>query len=85
MFWSRWVPSSPVWSHLVPDLEVGDGTKRVATGDARKVITDVDARYYGLEVNDQSLVPGPNPRLGARRFTQWLSQSTARGELRKAA
>jgi uncharacterized protein YbjT (DUF2867 family) len=27
-----------------------------ATGDARKVITDVHARYYGIEVNDQSLV-----------------------------
>ena len=29
-----------------------------ATGDARKVITDANARYYGIEVNDQSLVPG---------------------------
>jgi uncharacterized protein YbjT (DUF2867 family) len=56
-----------------------------ATGDARKVITDVHARYYGIEVNDQSLVPGPHPRLGSMHFAQWLSQSTARRELRKAA
>ena len=56
-----------------------------ATGDARKVITDVHARYYGLEVNDQSLVPGHNARLGSRHFGEWLSQSTARGQLRKAA
>jgi uncharacterized protein YbjT (DUF2867 family) len=56
-----------------------------ATGDARNVIADSQARYYGLEVNDQSLLPGPNPRLGSIHFAQWLSQSTARGELRKAA
>jgi uncharacterized protein YbjT (DUF2867 family)/quercetin dioxygenase-like cupin family protein len=47
-----------------------------ATGDARKVITDVNARYYGIEVNDQSLVPGPNPRLGSVRFDEWLSRAT---------
>lgn len=56
-----------------------------ATGDARKVITDVHVRYYGIEVNDQSLVPGPNPRLGSTHFAEWLSRSTARGDLRKAA
>src|SRR6266850_6669438 len=44
-----------------------------ATGDARKVSTDVHARYYGVEVNDQSLVPGPNPRLGSIRFVEWLN------------
>jgi uncharacterized protein YbjT (DUF2867 family) len=46
-----------------------------ATGDARKVITDVHARYYGVEVNDQSLLPGDNPRLGPTRFEDWLSHS----------
>jgi uncharacterized protein YbjT (DUF2867 family) len=48
-----------------------------ATGDARKVITDVHAHYYGIEVNDQSLVPGTNPRLGPTRFEDWLSRSTS--------
>ena len=47
-----------------------------ATGDARKVITDVTARYDGAQVNDQSLIPGPNPRLGSIRFTEWLSSTT---------
>ena len=56
-----------------------------ATHDARKLITDPKARYYGIEVNDQSLVPGHNPRLGSTHFAEWLSQSTSRGELRKAA
>src|SRR2546430_13047175 len=50
-----------------------------ATGDARKVNTDVHARYFGAELNDQSLVPGPRakPRLGATRFVDSLSRSTS--------
>src|SRR6476620_8786461 len=32
----------------------------IATRDARTVITDPNARYYGIEVNDQSLTPGDN-------------------------
>src|SRR5207244_2150789 len=48
-----------------------------ATGDARKVITDVNAGYFGIEVNDQSLVPGANARLGPTHFRDWLSPSTA--------
>jgi len=46
-----------------------------AIGDARQAITDVHARYYGLELNDQSLVPGDNPRLGSIRFAEWLSRN----------
>jgi uncharacterized protein YbjT (DUF2867 family) len=43
-----------------------------ATKDPREVITDVDARYYGLVINDQSLTPGANPRIGATSFEDWL-------------
>jgi uncharacterized protein YbjT (DUF2867 family) len=46
-----------------------------ATGDARKVITDASALYYGINVNDQSLTPGENPRLGTTRFGDWLSRN----------
>ena len=56
-----------------------------ATGDARRVITDANARYYGTQVNDQSLVPGQNPRLGSTHFAEWLSHSTPQGGLKKAA
>jgi uncharacterized protein YbjT (DUF2867 family)/quercetin dioxygenase-like cupin family protein len=48
-----------------------------ATGDTRQVITDVHAGYYGVAVNDQSLVPGPNPRLGSIRFAEWLGRNTS--------
>jgi uncharacterized protein YbjT (DUF2867 family) len=46
-----------------------------ATGDARTVITDPKALYYGISVNDQSLTPGDNPRLGPTRFADWLSRN----------
>lgn len=48
-----------------------------ATRDPREVVTDVHARYYGLELNDQSLTPGDNPRIGPTRFEDWLSRSRA--------
>ena len=54
-----------------------------ANGDPRKVITDTQALYYGIKVNDQSLVPGDNPLLGATRFEDWLRRSTAQRELNK--
>jgi uncharacterized protein YbjT (DUF2867 family) len=50
-----------------------------ATGDDRTVTTDPDARYYGVEVNDQSLTPGDNPRIGPTRFDEWLSRTVSRG------
>jgi uncharacterized protein YbjT (DUF2867 family) len=46
-----------------------------ATGDARTVITDPKALYYGVAVNDQSLTPGDHPRLGPTRFADWLSRN----------
>ncbi|MBK3734443.1 NAD(P)H-binding protein [Azospirillum brasilense] len=49
-----------------------------ATKDTRKVVPDIHARYFGDVLNDQSLTPGRNPRLGAIRFEDWLSRQTAR-------
>jgi uncharacterized protein YbjT (DUF2867 family) len=45
-----------------------------ATGDKRKVVTDPRAMYYGLTVDDRSLTPGSNPRLGPTRFADWLAR-----------
>ena len=47
-----------------------------ATGDPRKVVTDANAGYYGIKVNDQSLVPGDNSRIGTTRFDEWLRRTT---------
>ncbi|UCP10516.1 SDR family oxidoreductase [Pseudomonas sp. MM213] len=46
-----------------------------ATGDTRKVVPDVHARYFGAVLDDQSLTPGKHPRLGAIRFEDWLARS----------
>jgi uncharacterized protein YbjT (DUF2867 family) len=54
------------------------------TDDPRKVVTDANALYYGIKVNDQSLVPGDNPRLGSTHFADWLSHSTTQKELSHA-
>jgi uncharacterized protein YbjT (DUF2867 family) len=50
-----------------------------ATGDARTVNTDPQALYYGIEVNDQSLTPGDNPRIGPTRFEDWLGRNAGPG------
>jgi uncharacterized protein YbjT (DUF2867 family) len=46
-----------------------------ANGDTREVISDEHARYFGAELDDQSLVAGPGARLGAKRFDEWLKES----------
>lgn len=46
-----------------------------ATGDTRTVVVDPAALYFGTRLNDQSLTPGANPRLGKTRFQDWLKQS----------
>jgi uncharacterized protein YbjT (DUF2867 family) len=46
-----------------------------ATGDSREVITDDTSGYFGIKVNDQSLVPGDNARLGSTHFRDWLKRS----------
>jgi len=46
-----------------------------ANQDARQVVADVHARYFGAELNDQSLIPGDNPRIAPTRFEDWLSRS----------
>jgi len=48
-----------------------------ATRDPRKVTADVHAQYFGTELNDQSLIPGDQARLGPTRYADWLSRSTA--------
>jgi uncharacterized protein YbjT (DUF2867 family) len=41
--------------------------------DRRQVVADPEARYFGIKLNDQSLVPGLNPRLGSTKFDWWLA------------
>jgi len=46
-----------------------------ARKDPRQVISDPQARYYGIEVSERSLVPDGHARLGETRFEDWLRES----------
>jgi uncharacterized protein YbjT (DUF2867 family) len=43
--------------------------------DPREVITDPQARYFGAELDERTLVPGDDASLAETRFEDWLSQS----------
>lgn len=49
----------------------------VANPDGREVVTDSQATYFGIPVNDQSLTPEGKARTGATRFADWLARSSA--------
>lgn len=46
-----------------------------ARHDTREVIADPHARYFGAELDERSLVPGADARLGEIRFEDWLRRS----------
>jgi uncharacterized protein YbjT (DUF2867 family) len=48
-----------------------------ARGDKRGVIADVHARYFGATLNDRTLTPGDDPRLGSIRFADWLARAAS--------
>lgn len=47
-----------------------------ARKDPREVISDLHARYYGIQVSERTLVPNDDARLGETRVEDWLKQST---------
>jgi uncharacterized protein YbjT (DUF2867 family) len=44
--------------------------------DPREVISDPHGRYYGIQVNERTLVPDDDARLGETRFENWLTHAT---------
>jgi uncharacterized protein YbjT (DUF2867 family) len=46
-----------------------------AIGDPREVVRDPEARYFGGLVDDQSLVPLGEARLGRIGLDEWLRRS----------
>jgi uncharacterized protein YbjT (DUF2867 family) len=40
--------------------------------DSRTLIADPDAAYFGIRLNDASLMPGPDARIGATPFEWWI-------------
>jgi len=45
--------------------------------DPREVVADPNALYSGAKLNEKTLVPGNNARLGETRFETWLAQPAA--------
>jgi uncharacterized protein YbjT (DUF2867 family) len=46
-----------------------------AKPDGREVVEDPQARYFGAALDDRTLVPGVDARLGRERFETWLARS----------
>jgi len=46
-----------------------------ALKDPREVVADPKGRYYGMEISENTLVPGDGARLSETRFETWLNQS----------
>jgi len=40
--------------------------------DPRKVVVDPDARYFGVKLDDDSLIPGAGAKLGPTKFGWWI-------------
>jgi uncharacterized protein YbjT (DUF2867 family) len=45
------------------------------TGDEREIVGDHHATYFGTELQDDSLVPGPDAVLGTTSYEEWLAGS----------
>ena len=45
-----------------------------AKRDPREVLADPHARYFGAELGEETLLPGPDARLGEIRFEEWFGQ-----------
>jgi uncharacterized protein YbjT (DUF2867 family) len=49
-----------------------------ARNDPREVIADKHARYFGAELDERSLIPAGDARLGEIRLEEWLQQPVLR-------
>ena len=43
------------------------------TKDARRVVADAGARYFGEQINDRSLITGDRAHLGPTNFEKWMA------------
>jgi uncharacterized protein YbjT (DUF2867 family) len=59
---------------LLPDLI---RTALTAHGDGRTVVADPAAQYWGIDIGERTLVPGPGAMLFDTRFEDWLLDTAA--------
>jgi uncharacterized protein YbjT (DUF2867 family) len=53
-----------------------------ATQETATVTADADARYFGTVINEETLVPGKNPRLGPTTLDSWLKNQVRKDDRR---
>jgi len=53
-------------------------TALTARGDRRQVVTDPEARYWGVEIDERTLVPGAGATLFDTRFEDWILEAAAK-------
>lgn len=53
-------------------------TALTARGDSREVVADPAARYWGVDISERTLVPGPGATLFDIRFEDWILEKAAR-------
>ncbi len=71
-------PRNGMIEHAGPDVfHLDDVVRRVmeADRDARKVITDPHARYFGAQLRDDTLIPDEGAIIGVGRLEDWLKDS----------
>ncbi|WP_442679274.1 SDR family oxidoreductase [Sphingomonas sp. ASY06-1R] len=58
-------------------LRLDDVATEIATAyeDGRRIVSDVEARYFGARLAERSLLPGAGAWIGPRRFDDWLRNS----------
>lgn len=69
-------PEQPVWyDGVVPQLDaiVTEYPSPLLLAHA-ETGTSITTRYYGIQVQERTLVPDDNARLGKIRFDDWLAQ-----------
>lgn len=52
--------------------------------DSREVVADSTARYSGAKIDERTLMPGKDARLGETRFETWLKQSSRQNPSKNA-
>jgi len=60
---------------LLPDLI---RTALTARGDTRQVVADPDALYWGIRLEERTLVPGDGATLFETRFEDWILEAAAK-------
>jgi len=53
-------------------------TALTARGDTREVVADPAARYWGIELEERTLVPGDSATLFETRFEDWILEAAAK-------